>query len=57
MLSILIIGLFVVMPSKFPVMIAASKLGAQKTGLLDCIIAIVEGRKNNFLFYKRDNNF
>jgi len=43
MLSILIIGLFVVITSVFPVMIVANKLGAQKTELLDCIIAIVVG--------------
>lgn len=43
MLSILIIGLFVVITSVFPVMFAANKLGAQKTELVDCIIAVIIG--------------
>ena len=43
MLSIIIVGLFVVVTSIFPVMFVAQKLGAEKTELIDCILAIVVG--------------
>lgn len=43
MLSIIVVGLFVVVTSVFPVMFVARKLGAEKTELIDCILAIIVG--------------
>ena len=43
MLTIIIIGLFVVVICVFPVMFVAKKLGAEKTELVDCILAIIVG--------------
>ena len=43
MLNIIIAGLFIVIVCIFPVMFIARKLGAEKTDLMDCIIAVIAG--------------
>ena len=43
MLTIIVVGLFVVITSVFPVMFVAKKLGAEKANLIDCIFAIIVG--------------
>lgn len=43
MLSIILAGLVFVVIAVFPVMFAAKKLGAEKSGLLDAFIALIVG--------------
>lgn len=43
MFTIILVGLFVVVTCIFPVMFVAKKLGAEKTELVDCILAIIVG--------------
>jgi hypothetical protein len=43
MLSVIIGGLIILAVCIFPVMFVAKKLGAQKSELIDCIIAVVVG--------------
>ena len=43
MFNILLIGTIIVVVCVFPVMIAAQKLDAGKSGLVDCIIAVLVG--------------